>query len=69
MDQQINSMVNAVHKLTPSMETSEIEYLITQMSQRSGIGPMTILNILYDDLRTGIPFRYTAVGKIRSIFL
>lgn len=67
MDQQIDILVNDVEQLVPSVKKSEIEYIVFQMSQRSGIGMAALLTTLYEDLRSGIPFRHTAVGKSRSI--
>ena len=66
MNRNIDSLVCDVQKLTPSTKRSEIEYLVSEMSRRSGIGPVTILTLLYEDLRNGIPFRHTAVGKSRT---
>ena len=67
MEQQIDLLVTDVQKLTPSTNRSDIVSLVTQMSQRSGIRMEKLLLFLYEDLRNGIPFRYTAVGKGRSL--
>ncbi len=67
MDQKIDSLFSTVRKLAPSISQRELEYLISEMSLRSGIPPATLLTILYEDLRNNIPFRYTAVGKSRTI--
>ena len=69
MDMQIESLVNDVRKLVPSVKKSELEQLVSQMSQRSGISPTTLLSILCEDLQNGIPFRHTAGGKISSMAL
>ena len=67
MEQQIDLLVTDVQKLTPSTNRSDIVSLVTQMSQCSGISMEKLLLFLYEDLRNGIPFRYTAVGKSRSL--
>lgn len=67
MEQQIDLLVTDVQKLTPSTNRSDIVSLVTQMSQRSGISMEKLLLFLYEDLRNGIPFRYTSVGKSRSL--
>ena len=67
MELQIDLLVTDVQKLTPSTNRSDIVSLVTQMSQRSGISMEKLLRFLYEDLRNGIPFRYTAVGKSRSL--
>ena len=67
MEQQIDLLVTDVQKLTPSTNRSDIVSLVTQMSQRSGISMEKLLRFLYEDLRNGIPFRYTAVGKSSSL--
>ena len=67
MEQQIDLLVTDVQKLTPSTNRSDIVSLVTQMSQRSGISMEKLLRFLYEDLRNGIPFRYTAGGKSRSL--
>ena len=66
MDHNVESLVDDVQKLAPSMKRCEIVYLVSEMSRRSGIRPVTLLTVLYEDLRSGIPFRYTAVGKSRT---
>ena len=65
MEEQIISLVNNVQKLAPS-NSSELQTLVSQMSQRSGISVEKLLNFLYEELQSGIPFRYTSVGKSRS---
>ena len=67
MEQQIDLLVTDVQKLTPSTNRSDIVSLVTQMSQRSGISMEKLLLFLYEDLRNGIPVRYTAVGKSSSL--
>ena len=66
MEEQIISLVNNVQKLAPSTNSSELQTLVSQMSQRSGISVEKLLNFLYEELQSGIPFRYTSVGKSRS---
>ena len=67
MDWQIVSLVDNVEKLVPAVKKSEIEYFVFQMSERSGIGVVKLLTALCEDLRNGVPFEYTAVGKSRSL--
>ena len=67
MDQQTESLLNDVEKLVPSVKKHEIEYFAFQVSQRSGISIATLLITLYEDLRSGVPFNYTSVGKCRSM--
>lgn len=68
MDPMIEALFHDVQTFTPSTSRDELEYLIFQMSHRSGIGPVSLLTSLREDLRNGIPFRYTAVGKSRAAF-
>ena len=69
MERQIISLVDKVKKLVPAVKTSEIEYFTYQMSERSGIGMVSILTSLCEDLQNGVPFEHTAVGKSRLLAL
>ena len=67
MERWMTPLVRKVRKLAPFVQEGELECIVAQMSQRSGISRESLLRILYEDLRNGIPFQYTAVGKSRSI--
>ena len=54
MEQQIDSLVNDVEKLVPSVKKSELVYLISQMSRRSGISRAALLSFLCEDLQNGM---------------
>lgn len=69
MEEQIDSLVTNVQKLTPSTNRNELKTLVCRMSERSGISADKLLHFLLEDLQNGIPFRYTSVGKSRSWIL
>ena len=69
MDWLVESLVDDVKKLVPFVDRHEIECVVTQMSQRSGIGKAALLTTLYEDLCSGVPFNHTSVGKCRSMVL
>ena len=69
MEWQIVALVDHVERLVPALKKSEIEYFAYQMSERSGIGMVSLLTTLCEDLQNGVPFAYTAMGKSRSLAL
>jgi len=69
MEEQIDSLVIDIQKLTPSTNRNELKSLVFLMSERSGISADKLLRFLLEELKNGIPFRYTSVGKSRSWIL
>ena len=69
MEEQIDSLVIDIQKLTPSTNRNELKSLVYLMSERSGISAEKLLRFLLEELKNGIPFRYTSVGKSRSWIL
>lgn len=69
MEEQIDSLVIDIQKLTPSTNRNELKALVFLMSERSGISAEKLLRFLLEELKNGIPFRYTSVGKSRSWIL
>jgi len=69
MEEQIDSLVIDIQKLTPSTNRNELKSLVYLMSERSGISADKLLRFLLEELKNGIPFRYTSVGKSRSWIL
>ena len=69
MEEQIDSLVIDIQKLAPSTNKNELKTLVCLMSERSGISVEKLLRFLLEELKNGIPFRYTSVGKSRSWIL
>lgn len=69
MEEQIDSLVIDIQKLLPSTNENELKALVYLMSERSGISTDKLLRSLLEELKNGIPFRYTSVGKSRSWIL
>ena len=69
MEEQIDSLVIDIQKLTPSTNRNELKSLVFLMSERSGISADKLLRFLLEELKNGIPFQYTSVGKSRSWIL
>lgn len=62
MDRYINSL-EEVRQILPAAKSNSFEQAVEDVSRRSGIIAWKLLDALHEDLLSGIPFRYTTIGR------